>query len=106
MFKTDNPATPFCEAAAIRRTTPGPKSMRYGVPLTTIAVAGPDRSGSGLGVPVPSRTMRVFDVESRCARALTCSDNRQHVATVQRAIRHCLVNMKCLAQCLVRRTYQ
>src|SRR5688572_10508169 len=98
MFKTDSPGTPFCEAAAIRRTTPGPKSTRYGVPLTTIAVAGPERSGSGLGVPVPSRTMRVFDVESRGARALTCSDKWQHAATVQRPIRYCLVNMKRLAQ--------
>src|SRR4030095_3601271 len=97
MFKTDSPGTPFCAAAAIRRTTPGPKSMRYGVPLTTIAVAGPERSGSGLGVPVPRSTMRVFDVESRCVRALTCSDTMQHVATVQRPIRHCLVNMNRLA---------
>src|SRR5688572_24474427 len=86
MFKTDSPGTPFCEAAATRRTTPGPKSMRYGVPLTTIAVAGPERSGSGLGVPVPSKTTRVFDVEPPCVRALTWSDNRQHVAAAQTPI--------------------
>jgi len=96
--KTDSPGTPFSEAAAIRRTTPGPKSMRYGVPLTTIAVAGPERSGSGLGVPVPSRTMRAFDGESRCARTSRRSDTRQHIATVQRPIRLCCVNMKRLAQ--------
>src|SRR5687767_9906015 len=98
MFKTDSPGTLFCEAAAILRTTPGPKSMRYGVPSTTIAVAGPERSGSGLGVPVPSRTTRVFDVESRCVRALMCIDDRQHVATAQRPIRHRRLNMSRLAQ--------
>ena len=47
---------PFSNAAAARRTMPGPMSTRYAVPLTTTAVAGPDRSGSGRGVPVPSRT--------------------------------------------------
>src|SRR6266853_6214022 len=42
--------------------SPGPKSTRYGVPLTTIAVAGPERSGSGRGVPVPSMTICVVGV--------------------------------------------
>src|SRR5258708_4372373 len=49
--------TPLLNAAAARRTTPGPKSTRYGVPLTTMAVAGPERAGSGRGVPVPSMTI-------------------------------------------------
>src|SRR5712692_8937347 len=47
---------PFRCAAAARRTTPGPKSTRYGWPLTMTAVAGPERSGVGLGLPVPRRT--------------------------------------------------
>src|SRR5688572_18664823 len=34
--------------------------MRYGVSLTTMAVAGPERSGSGFGVPVPSKTICVL----------------------------------------------
>src|SRR5438552_11786891 len=55
--------TPFRCAAAARRLTPGPKSTRYGVPLTTMAVAGPERSGSGSGVPVPSMTTRVAPLE-------------------------------------------
>src|SRR4030095_6141283 len=45
-------------AALARRTTPGPKSTRYTSSSTTMAVAGPDRSGSGPGVPVPSSTTR------------------------------------------------
>src|SRR5436309_4292090 len=36
--------------------TPVPKSIRYGVSLPTITVAGPVRFGSGRGVPVPSST--------------------------------------------------
>src|SRR5258706_529590 len=47
-------------AAFARRMTPAPKSTRYGVPLTTTAVAGPERSGSGTGFPVPSRTICVW----------------------------------------------
>src|SRR6185436_15052136 len=47
-------------AALARRTTPGPKSTRYAVSLTTIAVAGPDRSGVAAGVPVPRRTTFVW----------------------------------------------
>src|SRR5260370_3519783 len=46
-------------AALARRTTPGPKSTRYALLSTTMAVAGPERSGSGTGVPVPSSTTRV-----------------------------------------------
>ena len=46
-------------APAARRTIPGPASTRYDSPLTTIASDGPERSGSALGVPVPSITMRV-----------------------------------------------
>src|SRR6476620_8606645 len=56
-------AMPLLVAAALaRRTTPGPKSTRYGVSFTTIAVAGPDRSGVGPGVPVPRRTILVCAV--------------------------------------------
>src|SRR5689334_20072132 len=47
-----------------RRTTPGPASTRYARPPVTMATAGPIRSGSGFGVPVPSRITRVS-----CARA-------------------------------------
>src|SRR4029453_5750978 len=47
--------TPLLRAAAARLTTPVPRSTRYGVPLTTIAVQGPERSGSGNGVPVPKK---------------------------------------------------
>src|SRR6266508_3278149 len=51
---------PFSTTADFaRRTTPAPKSTRYGVSLTTTAVAGPERSGSAGGLPVPSRTTRV-----------------------------------------------
>src|SRR5579859_247226 len=46
-------------AAARRRSTPGPASTRNTRDPTTIAVAGPDASGKGRGVPVPSMTMRV-----------------------------------------------
>src|ERR1700704_3102802 len=52
---------PFRCAAAARRTTPGPKSTRYGWPLTMMAVAGPERSDVGLGLPVPRRTTWVRD---------------------------------------------
>ena len=47
---------PLRVAAVARRTTPAPASKRYAAPLTTIAVAGPERSGSGSGVPVPRKT--------------------------------------------------
>src|SRR3954471_4930167 len=43
-------------AAAARRTMPGPASTRYAAPFTITASAGPERSGSALGVPVPSTT--------------------------------------------------
>src|SRR5262249_1527529 len=45
-------------AAAARRTTPGPQSTRYARPPAITAADGPERSGSGLGVPVPSMTTR------------------------------------------------
>src|SRR5256885_309998 len=61
---------PFSYAAVARRTTPGPKSMRYGVSLTTMAVAGPARFGSGRGVPVPSMTTRAEPFE----RVVSCDD--------------------------------
>src|SRR5262245_20882323 len=48
--------SPLSNAACARRTTPGPASTRYGVPPATITVAGPERIGSGRGVPVPSST--------------------------------------------------
>src|ERR1039457_6317163 len=50
---------------ASRRSLPNDpraKSTRYGVPLTTMAVHGPERSGSGKGVPVPRRTIWVLGV--------------------------------------------
>src|SRR6187402_830766 len=67
---------PPAAAALARRTTPGPKSTRYAVSFTTIAVAGPDRSGVGAGVPVPRRT--IFDpaVAGRagcCCAAMTAA---------------------------------
>src|SRR5690348_10191311 len=46
-------------ALAARRTIPGPASTRYDELPTMIATAGPDRSGSAFGVPVPSTTTRV-----------------------------------------------
>jgi hypothetical protein len=50
-------------------------STRYDVLLTTIAVAGPDRSGSAGGEPVPSRTTFVGAAPGRaggvCAEMLT-----------------------------------
>src|SRR5688572_11884025 len=49
---------------------PGPASTRYAVPVRTTATAGPERSGSAFGVPVPSMTMRVVVAESACAAAL------------------------------------
>lgn len=42
-------------------------------PLTTIAVAGPDRSMSNPGVPVPSITICVFDVFDTVARFGSCA---------------------------------
>jgi hypothetical protein len=36
--------------------------------------------------------------QSRCDRTSTCRDNRQHIATVHRPIRHCLVSLKALAR--------
>jgi hypothetical protein len=56
-------------APLARRTTPGPKSIRYAVSFTTIAVAGPDLSGVAAGVPVPSRTTFVW---SDCAGVEAC----------------------------------
>src|SRR6185503_14795384 len=51
------PVTPLSTTADFaRRTMPAPMSTRYGVSLTTIAVAGPERSGSAGGFPVPSST--------------------------------------------------
>jgi hypothetical protein len=52
-------AIPSRSAAAARRTTPGPQSIRYARPFTTTATAGPHRSGSALGLPVPNTTTRV-----------------------------------------------
>ena len=51
-------------AAAARRMIPGPQSTRYAWPLTTMARAGPERSGSAFGVPVPSNTTCVSEVDS------------------------------------------
>src|SRR5258706_15080165 len=42
-------------AARKRRISPGPASNKRTLPSTTTAVAGPDASGSGYGVPVPRR---------------------------------------------------
>src|SRR5262249_5007223 len=49
---------PLRAAAAARRTTPAPQSTRYARLPATIAVAGPERSGSAFGVPVPRSTRR------------------------------------------------
>src|SRR4051812_10213470 len=57
-FGTSGLARP---AAAQRRTTPTPQSMRYAVVSTRITVAGPNLSGSALGLPVPSMNTRVRD---------------------------------------------
>src|SRR5947207_1416420 len=65
--------TPLLRAAAARLTTPVPRSTRYGVPLTTMAVQGPERSGSGNGVPVPRRTIWV------CGAALSCASAAQWI---------------------------
>src|SRR5713226_2381136 len=62
-------AMPFRCAAAARRTIPGPKSTRYGWPLTMMAVAGPERSGVGPGLPVPRRTTWVRDGAALCVLA-------------------------------------
>src|ERR1044072_4925481 len=70
-FFTARAVTPSRSAAAARRTTPGPASTRYGVPFTTTATAGPERSGSALGVPVPSTTTLVsatpLDADNKAA---------------------------------------
>ncbi len=67
---TSSPSTPARCAAAALRTTPGPQSTRYGVSSTTIATAGPDRSGSALGVPVPRRT--ILELRGLPALTLIC----------------------------------
>src|ERR1019366_10729498 len=41
--------------------------MTYALPFTTMAVEGPERSGSGKGVPVPRRTTWVLGIASFCA---------------------------------------
>src|SRR3954468_18700859 len=46
--------------------------MRYAVSFTTIAVAGPDRSGEGHGVPVPNRTILVLLVAGVWGCCLSC----------------------------------
>ncbi len=49
-------------AAAARLTTPGPgidEILNHSVPPAMIATAGPERSGSSIGVPVPMNTTRV-----------------------------------------------
>ena len=51
-------ASPDAAAAVERLTIPAPASTRYDEPCTTIARPGPLRSGSGIGVPVPSSTTR------------------------------------------------
>ena len=86
------PLTPFLRAAAACRTTPVPRSTRYGVPLTTIAVEGPERSGSGNGVPVPSRTIWVVGVDLLCAGEMPCQKKRQRSASSkERLVRHFVV---------------
>src|SRR5262245_61410837 len=47
---------------------PVPASTRYAVSFATIAVAGPERAGSGSGVPVPSITTSVFSDPGLWAR--------------------------------------
>src|SRR6185312_16817017 len=47
-------------AAAILRMIPGPASKRKTREPTTTAVAGPEASGSGLGIPTPSITTTVL----------------------------------------------
>src|ERR1017187_762247 len=59
-------AIPFFSAAA-RRTTPGPQSIKYARSFTTTATAGPHRSGSALGFPVPSTTTRVGVATAACS---------------------------------------
>src|SRR6476660_6681773 len=46
-------------AARTRRMTPAPASNRNAREPTTIAVAGPAASGSGTGLPVPSKMTTV-----------------------------------------------
>src|ERR1017187_974078 len=41
--------------------------MTYALPFTTMAVEGPERYGSGKGVPVPRRTTWVLGIASFCA---------------------------------------
>src|SRR5665213_982982 len=51
-------------AAAIRRMIPGPASNRKTRDPTSTAAAGPEASGSGLGMPVPSMTTTVLSALS------------------------------------------
>src|ERR1019366_6755460 len=55
------PGTPARCAATARRTIPVPASKMYGTLSTMMATDGPMRSGSGMGVPVPSITILVLD---------------------------------------------
>ena len=81
------PVTPFLRAAAACRTTPAPTSTRYDAPFTTIAVHGPERSGSGNGVPVPRRTICVLGA-AVCACKTQCDvKNSRNVSTRARHVR-------------------
>src|SRR5579863_7941238 len=52
----------------------------YGVPFTTMAVDGPERSGSGKGVPVPRRTIWVLEIVLLCAREMPYEAKRSKTA--------------------------
>jgi hypothetical protein len=85
-------STPFWRAAAAGRTTPVPRSTSYGVPFTMMAVPGPERSGSGKGVPVPRRTIWVLGIALLCACDVPCHTKRQKSAScIKRLVRHFVV---------------
>src|SRR5580765_5234269 len=86
-FLTESAGTPFRSAAAARRTIPAPASTRYGTPLAMIATAGPRRSGSALGVPVPRSTTFVARVSTRPAGRTRSSGRPGSCAPAEAVIR-------------------
>ncbi len=65
---------------------PGPASTKYAALPTTIATAGPDRSGSALGVPVPRTTTRVLGTDAAGAKDARDAERAPRSAVVAMSV--------------------
>src|SRR5690242_10636342 len=83
-------------AALIRRITPAPASNRNTREPSTIAVAGPDISGMGAGLPVPSNTTTVESVRGTLLLAAQTSSEPAVTIILVRRITT-LLFIECLA---------